>query len=338
MIRLLIATSDRQAGGIRRALSDQLALLSSSAFKTSFEITILSPDADFLAQANSQQHATLSLSSTRRFLFRYLPAFATSDLPKQHFDIALCHNGFMAKGLTTLAKKVIGICHNDKSSQFWHCDDLVCLTEDGRQKALQEGWQDKQLHVISHYHNYHIKKAPELTSESLTIGAAGRFVPKKNMALFIETAALVKDTHPDIEFLLAGSGPEKDSLLSLNDKLGHPVRYLGWTDFEVFLSQLDIMMVPSTDEPFGYVYPEAMSQGIAILSTPTFGGRHCLKQGQIAPLLPADDPLSFAAEIRRLNDDRAHLRDIQNACLAHVKGAEFSQQAAVQKWAALLQL
>ena len=98
------------------------------------------------------------------------------------------------------------------------------------------------------------------------------------------------------------------------------------------------MMVPSTDEPFGYVYPEAMSQGIAILSTPTFGGRHCLKQGQLAPLFPADEPLSFAAEIRRLNDDRAHLRDVQNACLAHVKGADFSQQTAAQKWASLLQL
>lgn len=338
MIKLLIATSDRQAGGIRRALSDQLALLSSTAFDSLCEITILSPDADFLAKASALQHQTLSLSSTRRFLFRYLPAFAASDLPKQYFDIALCHNGFMAKGLTSIAKRVIGICHNDKPAQFRHCDDLVCLTQDGRQNALGKGWHDKQLHVISHYHNHHVKQTAEQPSGPLTIGAAGRFVPKKNLKLFIETAALVKKTHPDIVFLLAGSGPEKDNLLALNDQLGQAVDYLGWTDFEVFLSRLDIMMIPSLDEPFGYVYPEAMSQGVAILSTPTFGGRHCLKQGQIAPLLPFDDALSFAREIIRLNDHRAQLHDIQKACLDHVKSAEFSEKTAAQKWSALLRL
>ena len=337
MIHILIATSDRQAGGIRRALSDQLMLLSGPAFAERYQITALSPDADFLAQAKTYQHGTLSLSSTRRFLFRYLPAFATSDLPKRHFDIALCHNGFMARGLTAIANKVIGICHNDKPAQFSHCHELVCLTEDGIEKASKAGWQRDKLHLISHYHKAPKKAAPKPHSAPLTIGAAGRFVPKKNLKLFIETAALVKEKHPDINFLLAGTGPEGDKLLDLNHRLGQPVRYLGWTDFDEFLSQIDIMMIPSTDEPFGYVYPEAMSQGIAILSTPTFGARHCLKQGEIAPILPVENASHFASEISRLHDDRTALHQIQKACLAHVQGPDFSQEMAAQKWDALLQ-
>ncbi|MGC6518281.1 MAG: glycosyltransferase family 4 protein [Candidatus Puniceispirillaceae bacterium] len=337
MTSILIATSDRSAGGIQRALRDQLSLLQQHA---PYDITILAPESDFLTCAQDNQVPNICLSDWQRLVWRHLPVATRliSDVPDTRF--ALCHNGFMAKGLRRHASTVIGICHNDKPQQFHHCHKLVCLTQDGIDKALAAGWPHDRLALIPHFHT--LPKTPLKTpakpspNQPLIIGAAGRMVAKKNLSLFIKIAAIVKQTHPRIQFELGGTGPLAAEIKALNHAHGAPVTLLGWTDFDSFLSRLSVMVIPSYDEPFGYVYPEAMGAGCAILSSPTNGARHCLDDGRTAPVFGFDDPVPYAKEICRLADDPDALWQLQQACYDRARHPVFDQKTASANWQALL--
>ena len=332
MISLLIATSDDKAGGIERALHDQLALLTDEA---DLDIAILCPPSAFYDHVQKTKHQLYPLSKMRKLAFRHIPAMAGVGI-QQKFDIALCHNGFMAQGLKQIAKSVIGICHNDKPHHFTACDHLVCLTEKGREKALNTHWPDEKITIIAHYHQ--IDEAPpiQMSAGAIHIGAAGRMVAKKNLALFIEIACLVKKTHPQCQFSLGGTGPLYDVLSALNDAKGNPVTMLGWTDFTPFLQSLDIFIIPSFDEPFGYVFPEAMAQGVGLMATPTFGADHCLDGGKVAPLFDAQSPQDFANEICRLADDPDALFALKQACLEQAASQTFAPIRAKASWLALL--
>ena len=242
----------------------------------------------------------------------------------------------MAQGLQKLAACVIGICHNDKPLQFAACDKLVCLTQGGIETARRQGWYEDDLHLIPHFHEAEKTDAPAKPTAPLTIGAAGRMVAKKNLSLFIDIAAIVKQTHPEIRFQLAGTGTLESTLRAYNKKQGSPVRFAGWVDMPAFLSELDMMIIPSLDEPFGFVFPEAMAQGIALLATPTKGAYHCLAQGTIAPIISADRPQDFAAEICQLADDLACLHKRQIACHNHARHSLFAKQTAAKAWQKLI--
>ena len=328
MMKILIATSDKKAGGIERALIDQLALLGGN---DAYDLSLLSPDSS--ASAYAKKH--LKLSSLRRFAYRTLPAFSALGM-KHNYDIALCHNGFMAQGLGRLANYVIGICHNDKPHHFNGCDRLVCLTKEGLAKAQKAGWAAEKLTLIPHFHNAPKGLKIPKPQSPLTIGAAGRMVEKKNLSLFIEIAALVKQTHPDIRFALGGDGPLRERLRALNHHYGNPVEMRGWIDFPAFLKELDVMIVPSSDEPFGFIFPEAMAEGVAVIATPTNGASHCLNDGTVGPILPSDKPEAFAKEICALADDLPLLHKRQKTAYDYVGTALFDRDKARQKWDALL--
>ena len=335
MIKVLIATSDRSAGGIQRALADQASLLSDDA---SYEISALSPSSAFFDAVKDSSNNAFRLSDWQRFLFRYVPFLAPLSVKHNSFDIALCHNGFMARGLKKIAQKVIGICHNDKPSQFIHCDALVCLTQDGIEKAQAEGWDRNALHHIPHYHEIKHATPPKKPKAPIYVGAAGRMVEKKNLSLFIKIAALVKETHRDVTFLLGGDGKLMQTIQNQNQSLNSPVTILGWTDFDKFLKRLDIMVIPSLDEPFGYVYPEAMSQGVAILSSQSFGANHCLDKGAVSPIFGFDNPEPYAQDICRLADDLDALHARQLACFERAKDPVFHKSTAKTAWDELLQI
>ena len=165
-------------------------------------------------------------------------------------------------GSKRIARYVIGICHNDKPHHFNGCDHLVCLTEKGRQKAHHANWPDDKLTVIPHYHR--IDKGLKIARKkgALTIGAAGRMVAKKNLALFIEIACLVKQTHPQCQFSLGGTGPLYNEIAAFNQAKWQSCSLARLDRFHTFFAKLDIFIIPSLDEPFGYVFPEAMAQGV----------------------------------------------------------------------------
>lgn len=332
-MKLLIATSDRQKGGIERALRDQYTLLSGI---QDIEISILSPDGPFSELARQDRRPHFLVRDHHRLMMRTAPFLSSLMLGYAQFDVILCHNGFMASALSRHTKRLIGICHNDKPPQFKAADELVCLTKSAFDKAHRLGWDKANLHIIPHYQEAVVTHKKLSHHSPLRVGCAGRMVAKKNHSLFIEIAHLVKSSHPDICFDLAGAGELEADISSLNKAKGSPVTMRGWVDFDRFLQDIDLLIIPSLDEPFGYVFIEAMSQGVGILASQTHGAHHCLQSGKIAPLFDAYDAQGFADEIIRLSQSKPALTSLKKACLKRAGHDDFSAKTALKNWQATL--
>jgi len=98
---------------------------------------------------------------------------------------------------------------------------------------------------------------------------AGRLAPEKRLHTVIEAA----EAHPDIRFVIAGEGPQKDEVEAAADRLDN-LEYLGWLNREGLCEQMDAadaLVLPSEMESFGNVALEAMGRGRIAVVTDSCG-------------------------------------------------------------------
>ncbi|WP_210365938.1 glycosyltransferase family 4 protein [Bacillus sp. REN3] len=108
------------------------------------------------------------------------------------------------------------------------------------------------------------------------IFSIGRIVKEKGFDSVIKAAVLLRDTHPDICFVIAGNGPLLDEYrkfakrLSVDDR----VFFIGFIPDEVrlgFLAKSNLAVFPSLYEPFGLAAVESLSFGVPTIVAKTGG-------------------------------------------------------------------
>lgn len=109
-----------------------------------------------------------------------------------------------------------------------------------------------------------VRSELDLPVNAFLIGMAGRYHPIKDHANFIQAAALLKEHHPDIHFLLIGSGLNYDNLSIVEQikkfNLEDRIHLLGERkDISRLTAALDICTLSSYGEAFPLVVGEAMS-------------------------------------------------------------------------------
>ena len=100
---------------------------------------------------------------------------------------------------------------------------------------------------------------------SKQIFACGRLVKLKNFDILIKAFAKIHDNYPGYELVIAGDGPDKNSLKKLieDTNLGDSVFLAGYrTDIPYLLSKSSIFVMPSESEGFGIAHLEAMFMGL----------------------------------------------------------------------------
>ena len=98
-------------------------------------------------------------------------------------------------------------------------------------------------------------------SSNYKIGTIGRFVPQKDYPTLLKAFSNVLKSVPNIELYVVGEGYLQKDLIELSDHLGikDKVSWLGKTEYiNVFLSKIDLFILPSKYEGFGLVLLEAM--------------------------------------------------------------------------------
>ncbi len=96
----------------------------------------------------------------------------------------------------------------------------------------------------------------------IVIGHAGRMVLQKGQKYLIEMAKILKQKGIDFKILIAGEGPLEKSLRQLAIEYGveNQVIFLGFVNHvKTFMDNIDIFVLPSNWEGFGYVLVEAMA-------------------------------------------------------------------------------
>jgi len=104
----------------------------------------------------------------------------------------------------------------------------------------------------------------------------GRMSLQKGPDYFLRTAQKVLQEREDVEFIMAGTGPELKNMINLSISLNihDKVRFLGFVprrELKQLYSQADVYLMPSVSEPFGITALEAASSGVPVIVSKNAG-------------------------------------------------------------------
>jgi glycosyltransferase involved in cell wall biosynthesis len=141
-----------------------------------------------------------------------------------------------------------------------------------------------------------------------------RLFPEKGPEELIRAVAVAHGKVPRVQLLVVGRDPTPNQWFSAHladvvrdGDLGETVRLLGWRDDVVrLMAAADIYAMPSTGEPFGLVFAEAMAMKLPVVALTDGGTPEVVEDGRSGLLSDRGDTDALAANLVTLleNPDR----------------------------------
>ena len=161
------------------------------------------------------------------------------------------------------------------------------------------------------------------TFHSFAFISVGNLVPGKAFDRTLRAFATLYPRYPAARLLIAGDGPEGQTLRALAEELGieRHVEFLGRVDnrrLARILRQCDCFVLPSRFETFGVAYLEAMASGLPVIAT-RCGGPEEFVNAQNGILVPVDDHEALVQAMQTMLENRdrfqaSAIRDFARTC------------------------
>lgn len=147
------------------------------------------------------------------------------------------------------------------------------------------------------------RAAPAEEVETLRIAAVGTLKRLKGFDVLFQALARLRNEARPFELLVAGEGPERDSLRYLAFSLGVAdcIRFLGEiSDVPSLLAGAHLAVHPSRSEGLSNAVLEAMAEGLPVVATAVGGTPEMIIDGLRGLLVPPDDPPALTGAMKRL--------------------------------------
>jgi glycosyltransferase involved in cell wall biosynthesis len=131
--------------------------------------------------------------------------------------------------------------------------------------------------------------------------------PEKGVDVLLDAAARLHATHPAVEWIVLGDGPQRNALLARRKTLGldEVVQFPGHVEHpEAVIAQARVKVQPSRSEGFGSSVLDALALGVPVVASATGGLPESLAAGG-GLLVPPGDPGALAGAVATLLDDPA---------------------------------
>jgi glycosyltransferase involved in cell wall biosynthesis len=151
-------------------------------------------------------------------------------------------------------------------------------------------------------------------SRPFTITTLARLYVTKGLTYLLDTAALVKQKYPKVEFNVYGEGELREELLAKAERLGldgasiFPGAFSSREELGRIMTDTDIFLLSSILEGQPLVVVEAMAYGCPIVTTNVGGIPELIRDDVNGLLCPPENPECLAEKIIRLIED-ASLRE-----------------------------
>jgi glycosyltransferase involved in cell wall biosynthesis len=202
-------------------------------------------------------------------------------------------------------------------------DRIVCCSDAVREIHAGLGYARKPMTVIPNgvdptvfspdrAARISVRQELGLTTEAVLIGMVARFDPQKDHGTFLKAAAVIAARHPEVQFLLCGSGVDRtnDRLIGWAQNFGieHRCHLLGLRhDLPRLTAALDIAVLSSSyGEGLANVILEAMSCAVPSVVT-SVGGNPDLV-ADTGRTVPRENPDALASALRELIESGAEAR------------------------------
>ncbi len=170
----------------------------------------------------------------------------------------------------------------------------------------------------------------------VVVGTVARLVWQKGFRELFAAAERLRDTHPDVVFVVVGGAdPDKSDAVPPEelDAVRRRARIVfagSRDDMEQVYAGFDVFVLPSHREGFPRSAMEAAASGLPVIATDIRGCRQVVSHGQSGLLVPLRDSEGLAAAIEKLLRDPA-LRRRMGAAGRRKAEAEFDDRAVVSK-------
>ncbi|WP_298333933.1 glycosyltransferase [Asticcacaulis sp.] len=219
--------------------------------------------------------------------------------------------------------QTLGVVHNFRFKPGLTKLRAAIAVSPAVQAAIAARYPRLDTHLLENFTPLIMHPVKTFPLDAPRIGALGRLHVNKGFDVLIRAAGLLRDRGSEVSLRIAGDGPEKAALnaliteLKLEDRVSLP----GWIEpADTFVASLDLFVLSSRVEPFGLVVAEAMAAGVPIISTRIDGPRHILQDGELAALIPPEDPQALADAIEAILPDWGPVLD--RACHAQAHALE----------------
>ena len=143
------------------------------------------------------------------------------------------------------------------------------------------------------------------------VGNVARLAEQKGHRTLVAAAAIVRERHPDVRFVVAGDGELREELEALAAPLGDGFSFLGARDdVPDLLASFEVFAFPSRFEGLCLSVIEAQAAGVPVVATPVGGIRETVVEGETGWLVPPDDPVALAERISWMLDHPAEARTV----------------------------
>jgi glycosyltransferase involved in cell wall biosynthesis len=141
----------------------------------------------------------------------------------------------------------------------------------------------------------------------VVIGNLGRLSEQKCQDLLIEMAAILRQKGLKFTLLIGGTGEKEPELKQLvkNHKLDHFVRFLGFIEnSREFMNSIDIFVLTSKWEGFGYVLVEAAAAGLPVVAFDVSSNPEVIDDNRTGELIKPFNIEEMANQIEILAKDK----------------------------------
>lgn len=222
-----------------------------------------------------------------------------------------------------LGRQSLGVVHNFRFKPSLTRLRAAIAVSPAVQAAITARYPRLDTHMLENFTALVMHPVKTFPLDRPRIGSLGRLHVNKGFDVLIRAIGQLRDRGTEVSLLIAGDGPEKAALNTLITelKLEDRVTLTGWIEpADDFVASLDLFVLSSRVEPFGLVVAEAMAAGVPIVSTRIDGPRHILRDGELATLIPPEDPDALADALEALMQDWLPVLD--RACHAQAHALE----------------
>lgn len=200
----------------------------------------------------------------------------------------------------------------DRVPRHWHGADLVLADS----KAVGARLDPLDVHVIGCPVELDppqaetppwpaVNPAPP-THDGPVVGFVGRLIPRKGALDLVKAAPAIRAVRPDVRIVIVGDDPyaDEESEYAAAVRASHEVDHVGRvTSAASILGHLDVLVLPSRQEPFGTVVAEAMAAGTPVVATRVDGLPELVDDGTTGALVEPGDTAALAVAVLRVLDD-----------------------------------
>jgi glycosyltransferase involved in cell wall biosynthesis len=168
----------------------------------------------------------------------------------------------------------------------------------GIELTYKDGWKDPSFRI---------------SENQLVI--AGRLELMKGHKYLIDAMTLIKEVFPKVKLLVIGDGSQRELLEKQAADAGikEHIDFLGYrADVHAFISNSDIIILPSLFEPFGLVYIEAFALHVPVIAFDVPATNEIIENNETGMLAPVFDSKKLAEHVLFLlknNEERKRIAD-----------------------------